>query len=227
MSALHLLPGDSPPGTRGILVTDFDGTITSGDFFELVRARWPLEPDPWEEALAGRLTMREALRQIFAGARGSEAEFLGLADQLGVGPETGEAFRDLTRNGWRVVVASSGCTYYIRHVLARVGAHPEILAHPGTFVEGQGLFLDYDGPSPFAHPRFGLDKSAVVRHFVDRGLPVYFAGDGTPDLDALLLLPPDRRFATGWAAGQLHARGETFRPFTRWPEMADLLLAQG
>ena len=74
------MPPPPPANTRGILVTDFDGTITNGDFFELVRARWPQVPDPWDQALAGVIPMREALRRIFAGAQGTQEEFLALCE---------------------------------------------------------------------------------------------------------------------------------------------------
>lgn len=205
--------------TRGILITDFDGTITSCDYFELVRRRWPLTPDPWDQTLAGHLPMVEAIRRIFAGARGTAEEFLALSDQTGVGPEIGEAFAALMSAGWQVVVASAGCDYYIRHILGRVGATPQIFAHPGTYVEGQGLRMDSLDDTPFAHPHFGLNKSSVTRHFMATGLPVAYAGDGSPDLEPILMLPPERRFATGWLAEQLAQRGEKFHRFQRWPDL--------
>ena len=219
------MPPPPPANTRGILVTDFDGTITNGDFFELVRARWPQVPDPWDQALAGVIPMREALRRIFAGAQGTQEEFLALCEKSGVGAETGDAFQRLQQAGWRIVVASAGCDFYIHHTLGRVGVQAEVVAHHGSFVEGQGLIMQPLEGTQFAHPRFGLNKAAVVRHFQATGLPVAFAGDGTPDLDSLLLLPPALRFATGWAADQLAARGEGFHCFERWPDIADMLLA--
>lgn len=58
---------------QGVLVTDFDGTVTRRDFFEIVRARWPAPPgdDPWELYLAGKLTHFGALQRIFARDRKS------------------------------------------------------------------------------------------------------------------------------------------------------------
>jgi HAD superfamily phosphoserine phosphatase-like hydrolase len=214
-----------PANTCGILITDFDGTITTCDYFELVQARWPQSPDPWHLARAGEIPMAEALRRIFAGARGSEEEFLALSEQAGVGPEVGEAFRRLVREGWHLVVASAGCDFYIRHILAQAGVDATVIAHRGTFEEGRGLIMEPWHDPAYAHPRFGLDKAAVVRHFLATGLPVYFAGDGTPDLDPLLALPPERRFATGWVADQLTQRGEGFQRFNRWPDIAAALLA--
>ena len=49
--------------TGQVLVTDFDGTMTRRDFFQLVVERLlpPGTPDYWGEYLAGRITHFEAL----------------------------------------------------------------------------------------------------------------------------------------------------------------------
>lgn len=210
---------------RGIFVTDFDGTLTAVDFFELVRERWPLDPDPWEACLAGRLPHIIAIAQVFAAARGPEANLLQLFDRLGIDPGAGAAFRALREGGWRVVVASAGCDWYIRRVLERLGAEADVHANPGRYDEQRGLLMEPPHGSPFFHPRFGLDKAAVLRHYAGQGLPVAFAGDGTPDLAPALLVPPERRFARAWLADTLAARGEGFQPFSRWPDIAGRLLA--
>lgn len=210
---------------RGVLVTDFDGTLTSVDFFELVRARWPLKPDPWEACLAGKVPHIVAIAQVLAAARGPESGLVELFDRLGIDPGAGAAFRALRAAGWRVVVASAGCDWYIRKVLERLGAEAEIHANPGRYDEERGLLMQPARGSPFFHPRFGLDKAAVLKHCEADGLPVAFAGDGTPDLAPALLVPPERRFARAWLADTLAARGESFRPFARWPDIAENLLA--
>lgn len=212
------------PAWRGVFVTDFDGTLTATDFFELVRKRWPLDPDPWEDCLAGKLPHIVAIAQVFAAARGPESGLIGLIDRLGIDPAAGDAFRALRAGGWRVVIASAGCDWYIRKVVARLGAEAEIYANPGRYDEARGLLMEPPNGSPFLHPRFGLDKSAVVRHFAAGGLPVAFAGDGTPDLAPALMVPPHLRFARAWLADTLASRGEGFRPFARWPDIATYLL---
>jgi len=56
---------------------------------------------------------------------------------------------------------------------------------------------------------------------------VAFAGDGRPDLEAALLVEPGLRFARGWLAKELGRRGEGFRPFERWAEVAGALIGEG
>jgi 2-hydroxy-3-keto-5-methylthiopentenyl-1-phosphate phosphatase len=52
---------------------------------------------------------------------------------------------------------------------------------------------------------------------------VAYAGDGPPDLEPSLMVPPELRFARGWLAEELRARHEPFRPFRRWSEIAETL----
>ncbi|HEY5792941.1 MAG TPA: hypothetical protein VIS74_06555, partial [Chthoniobacterales bacterium] len=72
----------------GILVSDFDGTLTRFDFFDLVRRRWPVPPeeDPWNQYVAGKITHFEALAEIFRGIRTSEAELEGVVQSMELDP---------------------------------------------------------------------------------------------------------------------------------------------
>jgi 2-hydroxy-3-keto-5-methylthiopentenyl-1-phosphate phosphatase len=58
-----------------ILISDFDGTVTRYDFFDRVRQRWPFPPqdDPWEKFVTGEITHFQALAEIFASIRTTEA----------------------------------------------------------------------------------------------------------------------------------------------------------
>ncbi len=75
--------------------------------------------------------------------------------------------------------------------------------------------------SKFLSRSTGIDKLAVVKNAVATSDVVAFAGDGRPDLDPSLLVKPELRFARGWLAETLLQRGETFRPFERWSEIAE------
>jgi 2-hydroxy-3-keto-5-methylthiopentenyl-1-phosphate phosphatase len=77
-----------------------------------------------------------------------------------------------------------------------------------------------DPSSPYHSESVGVDKSAVVRHALQVAALVAFAGDGLPDLQPALLVRPELRFARGFLAGTLRERGEAFRTFLRWSEIA-------
>src|SRR3954449_13180996 len=114
-----------------ILVTDFDGTLTHRDFFQLVVERLlpPGTPDYWGEYLAGRLTHLEALRAIFGSVTAGEPALLGVVGVMELEPDLAAEVAALRREGWRVVVASAGCDWYIRRLLAGAGVTLEVHAN--------------------------------------------------------------------------------------------------
>ena len=69
------------PAPKGVLVSDFDGTMTRHDFYRLALAELlpPETPDYWAEYRAGTITHFEALRRYFASIRATEGEVLALA----------------------------------------------------------------------------------------------------------------------------------------------------
>jgi len=215
-------PNNSP---HKILVADFDGTMTRYDFYDLVRQQWPMPPDddPWEQYVAGRCTHFEALATIFARIRTDEATLLKLVDRMELDPALPAAVRRLDNGGWRVVVASAGCEWYLQRLLHDAGLALEVHANPGVFSANHGLQLRLPEQSRYFTKTTGIDKIAIVRDALSHAPEVAFAGDGRPDLAPALLVPAERRFARGWLAGELRARGEMFHSFESWTEIADQL----
>ena len=96
-----------PPG---VLVSDFDGTMTRHDFYKLVIESLlpPDVPDYWSEYRAGLITHFEALRRYFASIRASEAEVLAVVERMELDPELSAAVTALRDARWSVVVTSAG-----------------------------------------------------------------------------------------------------------------------
>ncbi len=149
----------------GILVSDFDGTISRRDFFDLVRARWPIpkQEDPWERYVAGEITHFEALALIFGRIRCSEAELLSIVAQMEVDPAFASTVNELHSQGWEVVVASAGCAWYIDRLLAQAGLSIPVYSNPGTFDPARGLVMSLPPESPFFDPGTGVNKLAITR----------------------------------------------------------------
>ena len=182
-------------------------------------------PDYWLDYRAGRLTHFEAMRSYYASIRATEAETLGVVEALELQPELAAWVERLGEAGWRVVVASAGCEWYIRRLMERNGVELEVHANPGRFVEGRGLLMELPVNSPYFSPSHGIDKAAVVRSAQRSGRRVAFAGDGYPDLAAARLASPELRFASASLAVALEKEGLAFRRFERWAEVAQALVA--
>ncbi|MDR3632452.1 MAG: HAD-IB family phosphatase [Isosphaeraceae bacterium] len=213
--------------TQRVLVTDFDGTLTRHDFFQLARDQLlpPHTPDFWAEYNSGRLTHFEALREIFKAAEGGPPALIGIARRMGLEPNLRAEIDALRAAGWRVVVASAGCDWYIRFLLGEAGVSLDVHANPGR-IEGDRLIMELPEHSPFLSRQIGIDKGAIVRSELKGGGTVAFAGDGLPDLEPALLVDPCLRFARGLLATELARRGEAYRSFDRWSDVARAVLAE-
>jgi 2,3-diketo-5-methylthio-1-phosphopentane phosphatase len=217
---------DADATRAGVLVSDFDGTMTRHDFYKLAIEELlpPDTPDYWAEYRAGALTHFEALRRYFAGIRASEAEVLAAVERMELDPELPAAVSALRRAGWAVVVTSAGCDWYIRRLLAAAGVEAEVHSNPGRFEAGKGLLMEMPTGSPFLSPTLGVDKTAVVRRLLADGRTVAFAGDGFPDADPARLVPGELRFARGNLADVLRDERLPFHPFAAWSDIARVLL---
>lgn len=212
----------------GVLVSDFDGTMTRHDFYKLAIGSLvpPDTPDHWAGYRSGAITHHEALRRYFATIQASEEEVLELARSMELDPGLPAAVEALRTSGWKVIVASAGCDWYIRRLLAEAGVEVEVHANPGRFVAGQGLLMEMPVGSEFISPNLGVDKAGIVRHHLAAGRTVAFAGDGFPDADAARLVPAEHRFARADLANVLRDEGLAFQSFETWSDIARVLLGK-
>ena len=208
---------------RKIFVSDYDGTITDKDFYALLAERYIPEdtPDYFAQYADGRITHFEAMAAYFAFAPTEEQQLEELLAASQADPDLGASAALLRRGGWELWVVSAGSSWYVERVLRRAGVAATVYSNPGRLENGRGLVLEkLDPSSPYHSASVGVDKPAVVRHALHVAETVAFAGDGPPDLQPALLVRPDLRFARGFLAEALQERGETFRPFSRWSEIA-------
>ena len=150
---------DSEKG--GVLVSDFDGTMTRQDFYKLaIESLLPGDtPDYWAEYRTGTITHFEALRLYFAAIRASEDEVLAVVQQMELDANLPAAVESLHGASWSVVIASAGCDWYIRRLLAAAGVEVEIHANPGRFEAGRGLMMEMPTGSAHWSPILGVDKA--------------------------------------------------------------------
>lgn len=210
--------------SSSILVSDFDGTMTQFDFYDLVSRAFPeIAGDYWQQYEAGALSHFEALRRIFAGIRAPEETILEIVRAMKIEPRLTDAVARLERGGWSIIVASAGCKWYIQRLLADAQVSLEVHANPGVYSPERGLDMWLPEPSPIFSAQLGINKVAVVREAFRASGRVAFAGDGRPDLAPALLVQPELRFARKWLAKKLTEIGEDFRPFESWLDIAQAL----
>jgi 2-hydroxy-3-keto-5-methylthiopentenyl-1-phosphate phosphatase len=181
-------------------------------------------PDHWAAYRDGVITHFEALQSYFAAIRASVDEVLAVVKAIDLDPDLPTAIASLRRAGWRVVVTSAGCAWYIRKLLADAGVEIEVHANPGQFQAGYGLVVEMPTGSPLWSASPGVDKASVVRGYLEEGRTVGFAGDGFPDVEAARFVPARLRFARGDLATVLRSGGSPFREFATWSDTAGALI---
>lgn len=170
------------------------------------------------------MTHFQALQAYFGTIAASEHDVLAMVDQMELDPQLPQAIAALRSAGWQITITSAGCSWYIDYLLARAGVAREVYANPGAFVPGQGLKMDLPRGARFRSPTVGVDKAGVVRHWLEQGYRVAFAGDGFPDAEAARLVDGTLRFAKADLADQLQRNGLPFRSFGVWSDIATELL---
>ena len=210
-----------------VFVSDFDGTITANDFYNISveRLLTPEDISPWKDYRAGKITHFTALQRIFGKIRAPIGKVMEVIDAMEVDPGLAESVKALRNAGWNIVVVSAGCLWYIDIILKKAGVELEVHANPGVYKDGGPLLMDLPKNEKFYSPETGVDKEAVVRWHQERRTVVAYAGDGFTDLPGALLVPAKLRFARGDLAQSLKERGERFQPFQVWSDMAKALLA--
>lgn len=209
-----------------ILITDFDGTFTGRDFFDLILERHdpPGARAAWRRYLDGETTHCEGIGGVFASLRVDERAAAELVDALDPAPGTADAVRRLQAAGWQLAIASAGCRWYIDRLLEKLGVSLTVHAAPGVFTPETGLVMRPDPQAPYFHPAVCVDKPAIVRDALLRDPVVAFAGDSDTDRAAALLVEPERRFAKGWLSRRFTDEGVPHHALRVWPEIADRLL---
>ncbi len=218
---------DANASSAKVFVTDYDGTLTAHDFYQLIQSEVlpPETPNYWQQFLDDRLSHFEVLERIFAAIRADEATLLDIARRCQLDPHLPARVAELRQAGWQVVVCSAGCGWYIERMLAEAGVDLPVYANPGRFSPQTGLTMRRPIDSPFYSQQTGIDKGALVRWYLHRGARVAFAGDGRAYYPAAIQVPASRRFARGTLAQMLTRAGEPFQTFATWSAAAEQLLA--
>lgn len=168
------------------LVTDFDGTISGDDFFDLIVNKY-LTPDalePWHLYLQGKMTHIEALGRVFAQIRIPEKELLAFIDRIPVDGAFFDTARYCKERKIPLYICSAGCDYYIKRILGDALEKYDIclVTNHGEYSPADGLKLIPPRNSPFYDKDVGISKAEVVRFLQERGYKTVLCGDGPPDV---------------------------------------------
>lgn len=168
------------------LVTDFDGTVSDDDFFTLVAEKYltPADLAPWSRYMNGSLSHFEALSEVFAKIRVSEAELAEFIQSIPIDPAFADTAEYCCRRNIPLYICSAGCDYYINILIGKLikENHINLVANHGEYSPRTGLIMQAPRDSLFYDKNVGISKAGVVRHLQSQGFSVVFCGDGPPDV---------------------------------------------
>jgi len=101
------------------MVSDFDGTMTRYDFFDIARRHLPTatEHDYWQDYLDGKISHFEAMAAIYAAIRTDHQGMENALASMELDPTLCDSVTRLQAAGWKIIVASAGCEWYIERLL--------------------------------------------------------------------------------------------------------------
>jgi len=170
-------------------ISDFDGTISKEDFFNMVVGKLlkPQDLSPWRDYLDKKITHFEALARIFAKVRISQKEMDAFTQSIEIDPFFEETLKLCKKLQIPVYICSAGMDYYIVKRIPRYLKDYKItlIANRGVYGEKTGFRLSPPCPDyQFYKANTGISKEALVSYLKSLGFFTIFAGDGRPDAKA-------------------------------------------
>jgi len=200
------------PEMRGLLICDFDGTITDLEISYALLDRFA--PGNWRDLnhlyLEGRIGSREAYKRIIRYFRGTQEEVVGfLRERACIDPHFSPLLRFCRERELEFIIVSDGFDLYISAILEHHGLEVPFLANH-LEINGRGARIGF----PHLNPECGRCGTCKRRILEERrpaeGQPVIYVGDGLSDRCAAL--EADLVYAKGMLRRELQRAGKRFVP---------------
>ena len=201
------------------VLTDFDDTVAVQNVAELLLQR--CGHSSWQDVRQrfrdGLMTLKEyqeiTFREIQADSPTMERY---VKENANFRPHFRELWRYCQGNRIPMAIISQGLDFYIEALLEKEGLTGIPVYAVNTRFTPQGITYQYNHTHP-GKEELGNSKGLVVDQFRQQGHYVFFAGDGSSDLEAAVRA--DMVFAHRTLARQCSEQNIPFREFTDFGDM--------
>ena len=210
-----------------LFISDFDGTLTHKDFYEIMLEKYLGQKGKELEARwkRGELTVFQFLSTVFASIDRNQEDIDVEISDIPIDKYAAEFIQRVKSSGGDFLILSAGTRYYIERLVAQLRIEGTMLiSNPGEYRK-RGIQMTADMESPYYSPVYGIDKAKVVADFKQKYEKVYYAGDSEPDLKAAIA--SDMVFAKPGLQKLMEKEGHAFIPIKCVREIADYLAKQG
>ncbi len=166
-------------------VSDFDGTITSKDFYHIIIDKYLGEEGrsfyrSWKKTQKINV---EFLNRIFSMVSLDGHKWVEEAQSIPIDPYFEEFLRHTDMDFY---VISAGSSFYIDVLFSVKGFAPMATIGLPGYIEGKHLVIRPDKNWKYYSDIFGVDKGLFVRDLKSQYDEVYFFGDSEPDYSAAI-----------------------------------------
>lgn len=210
-----------------VFISDFDGTLTHKDFYQMIIDDYLGEEG---EALykawrRKEYKDRDFLHKIYSSMNRSEEEILEDIIRIEWDDSAECVIEAIKKTGGDFVILSAGTSYYIERLLQQKGISGiKIYSNPGEYKE-KGIHLVIDEKNPYFSDVYGIDKGKVVAELKEKYPYVYYAGDSAPDIPPCKLA--NTCFAKDKLQEMLKEEGVDFIPMNSYKDIEAALKAKG
>ncbi|WP_421378416.1 MtnX-like HAD-IB family phosphatase [Bacillus salacetis] len=163
-------------------VSDFDGTISEQDFYDLVIENHYNEgKDLYKQWKNGDMKDIDFLREVFRNINDKEENVINEIRDLPIDEYAMSFIENVQANGGDFFILSAGTDYYINHLLDHYKIENVKVYSNEGYYKDQGVHLNLDKSHPHYHERYGIDKSKVIQDLHKEYETVHFIGDSEPD----------------------------------------------
>lgn len=200
-----------------LFISDFDGTMTSQDFFLQIMYRYQhnrVFSNNWKSGF-------DLLSDVFDSINLSESDLQREIEYIPLDPYFVNTVKLVRKYGGDFLILSAGCKYYIERKLKSEGMFDiDIIANDGVYENG-GIKLLRNVNDRFYSEKFGIDKEKVVRYLKDKYETIAYAGDSWVDFDACRIC--DFKFSKGKLDNILSMFGIDHYSFKNFSDITDIL----
>jgi 2-hydroxy-3-keto-5-methylthiopentenyl-1-phosphate phosphatase len=171
-----------------IFVSDFDGTLTGSDFYQILIDKHLGKNgiEPYKRWRNGSISVSEFLNIIFTSIDLTEKEIFDDIKEIEFDDSSLDLVRKIKKKNGDFVILSAGSSYYIKKLLEFKQIEGiDIIANKAIYKNG-GIHMQFDLNSQFYSEISGIDKAKIVSSFKNKYKKIYYAGDGEPDYNAAI-----------------------------------------
>ncbi|RIW37304.1 2,3-diketo-5-methylthio-1-phosphopentane phosphatase [Bacillus salacetis] len=163
-------------------VSDFDGTISNQDFYDLIiENHFEEGKNLYRKWKNGEMKDIDFLGEVFKNINDEEKNIIQEIHALPIDDYAMPFIKEVQKNGGDFFVLSAGTDYYINHLLDYYNIEDVNVFSNEGYYKNRGVHLNIDVTHHHYHERYGIDKSKVIIDLQKEYEKVHFIGDSEPD----------------------------------------------